>query len=293
MKRYKQRKNRKHNKKNRRQFANNSKAKSKNHPKKKEYQTIQFDNHQEIVQKGWVYEMNFSYARSSLKRIVTIVASVLTISSFPFALYLMFTFETFIPILIILIITVIFLVQLIEKPQTLLKNINWIEQGNVKIQEGQLDFTLSNKLHSISLADVKRYQCHQCIATRASVSGKAVKIIIKMKDSSELYFYQSTKLDADVGPLFNMGHVIVAALPDSFEKINRGAWLHTKKTTHYSNIFTVLTVLFLIALVICSKIEVGVAFVLLPMATIPRLMLFVLRSEEKFNTNIVYINKDK
>ncbi|MDN3454437.1 hypothetical protein, partial [Psychrobacter sp. APC 3350] len=254
---------------------------------------IQFDNHQEIVQKGWVYEMNFSYARSSLIRIVTTVASVLMISSFPFALYLMFTFETFIPILIILIITIIFLAQLTEKPQTILKNINWIEQGTVQIQEGQLDFTLSNKLHSISLADVKRYQCHQCIGTRTSVFAKAVKIIIKMKDSSELYFYQSTKLDADVGPLFNMGHVIIAALPDSFEKINRGAWLHTRKTTHYANISTVLTVLFLIALVICSKIEVGMAFVLLPIVTTPRLMLFVLKSEKNLNTNIVYVNKDK
>ena len=293
MKRYKQRKHRKHNKKNRRQVANHSKAKSKNHPKKRDYQTIQFDNHKEVVQKDWVYEMNFSYARSSLKRIVTIVGSGLTIISFPFALYLIFTFETFIPILIILIITVIFLVQLIEKPQTILKNVSWIKQGNVQIQEGQLDFTLGNKSHSISLADVKRYQCYQCIATRASASGKAVKIFIKMKDSSELYFYQSTKLDADVVPLFNMGHVIVAALPDSFEKINRGAWLHTKKTTHYANILTVLTVLFLIALVICSKIEVGMAFVLLPIVTMPRLMLFVLKSEKNLNTNIVYVNKDK
>ncbi|MCH1783552.1 hypothetical protein [Psychrobacter glaciei] len=291
MKRYKQRKHRKHNKKNRRQVANNSKAKLKNHPKKREYQTIQFDNHQKIVQKGWVYEMNFSYARSSLKRIVTIVASVLTISSFPFALYLMFTFETFIPILIILIITIIFLAQLTEKPQTILKNINWIEQGTVQIQEGQLDFTLSNKLHSISLADVKRYHFHQCIGTRTF--AKTVKIIMKMKDNSEFYLYQSTNLDADVGPLFNMGHVIVAALPDSFEKINRGAWLHTKKTTHYANISTVLTVLFLIALVICSKIEVGMAFVLLPIVTTPRLMLFVLKSEKNLNTNIVYVNKDK
>ncbi|MGO2560964.1 hypothetical protein [Psychrobacter sp.] len=225
MKRYKQRKHRKHNKKNRRQFANNSKGKSKNHPKKREYQTIQFDNHQEIVQKGWVYEINFSYARSSLKRIVTIVASVLIISSFPFGLYLMFAFETVLPVLIILIITVIFLAQLIEKPQTIFKNINWIKQGNVQIQEGQLDFTLGNKLHSISLADVKRYHFHQCVGTKDF--AKTVKIIVKMKDSSEFYLYQSTNLDADVVPLFNMGHVIVAALPDSFEKINRGAWLYT------------------------------------------------------------------
>ncbi|WP_201548855.1 MULTISPECIES: hypothetical protein [Psychrobacter] len=291
MKRYKQRKHRKHNKKNRRQVANNSKAKSKNHPKKREYQTIQFDNHQEIVQKGWVYEINFSYARSSLKRIVTIAASVLTVISFPSALYLMFTFETLIPILIILIITVIFLAQLIEKPQTILKNINWIKQGNVQIQEGQLDFTLGNKLYSISLADVKRYHFHQCVGNRPF--AKAVKIIIKMKDNSEFYLYQSTNLDADVAPLFDMGHVIVAALPDSFAKLNRGAWLHTKKTTHYANILTVLTVLFLIALVICSKIEVGMAFVLLPIVTTPRLMLFVLKSEKILNTNIVYVNKDK
>ena len=35
------------------------------------------------------------------------------------------------------------------------------------------------------------------------------------------------------------------------------------------------------------------AFVLLPIATMPRLMLFVLKSEKNSNTNIVYVNKDK
>lgn len=291
MKRFKQRKHQKRNKKNRRQLANHSQGKAKNHPKKREYQTIQFENHKEIVEKGWVYEIDFSYARSSLMRIVTIVSSVLMLSSLPFALYLMFTFETFIPILIMLVITFVFLVRLIVKPHTILKNINWIEQGNVQIQEGQLDFMLGNKLHSISLADVKRYQCHQCIGTKPF--AKAVKIIVEMKDNSKFYLYQSTKLDADVDALFNMGHVIIAALPASFEKNNRGAWLHTKKTTRYANILTVLTVLFFIALAVCSKIEVNVVFILLPIATMPRLMLFVLKSENNLNTNIIYINKDK
>lgn len=283
-------KQKKHNKKNRRQSANRSQTNTTKYFRKREYQTIQFANHTQSVEKGWVYETDFSYARSGLIRIVTIVASILILSSFPFALYLIFTFERFIPILIILVITVVFLVELIKKPHTILRSVKWIDQGNIQIQEGQVDLTLGNQLHSISLANVKRYQCHQFIGTRPY--AKAVKIIVKMKDSSEFYFYQSTKLDADVDALFDIGHVIVSALPDSFEKVSRGAWLHTKKTTYYAN---VITVLLFIALAICYKInnEIGIAFALLPIAIMLRLMLFVLKSENNLNTDIIYTNKEE
>ena len=113
-----------------------------------------------------------------------------------------------------------------------------------------------------------------------------------MKDSSEFYFYQSTKLDADVDTLFDIGHVIVAALPDSFEKVSRGAWLHTKKTTYYAN---VLTIFIFISLAVYYKIydAVGIVFALLPIAIMPRLMFFVLKSENNLNTNIIYTNKEE
>lgn len=290
MKKYKQKKRQKRHNKNQRQAVNHSQGNTTRHSKKREYETIQFANHTQSVEKGWVYETDFSYARSGLIRIVTIVASVLIISSFPFALYLMFTFESFIPILIILVITVVFLAELIAKPHTILRRVKWIDQGNIQIQEGQVDLTLGDKLHSIFLADVKKYQCHKFIGNRPY--AEAVKIIIKMKDNSEFYFYQSTKLDADVDALFDMGHVIVSALPNSFEKVSRGAWLHTKKTTYYAN---VLTVLLFIALAICYKIYggIGIAFALLPIAIMPRLMLFVLKSENNLNTDIFYTNKEK
>lgn len=287
MKKCKQKKN---NKKNRRQFVNCSQTNTTKYFKKREYQTIKFANHIQSVEKGWVYETDFSYARSGLIRIVTIVASILILISVPFALYLIFTFERFIPILIILVITVVFLVELIKKPHTILRGVKWIDQGNVQIQEGQVNLTLGDQLHSISLADVRKYQCHQLIGTRPY--AKVVKIIVKMKDSSEFYFYQSTKLDADVDALFDMGHVIVSALPDSFEKVSRGTWLHTKKTTYYANVFTVLL---FIAFAIYYKIddEIGIAFALLPIAILPRLMLFVLKSENNLNTDIIYTNKEE
>lgn len=283
-------KQKKYNKKNRKQFSNRSQTNTIKQLRKREYQTIQFADHTKSVEKGWVYETDFSYARSGLIRIVTIVASVLILSSFLLALYLIVTFESFIPILIILVITVVFLVELIKKPHTILRSVKWIDQGNIQIQEGQVDLTLGDQLHIISLADVKRYQCHQFIGIRPY--AKVVKIIVKMKDSSEFYFYQSTKLDANVDALFDIGHVIVSALPNIFEKVIRGAWLHTKKTTYYAN---VLTVLLFISLAICYKIydEVGIAFALLPIAIMPRLMLFVLKSENKLNTDIIYTNKEE
>ena len=285
----KKRKQKNYNKKSRKKLSNLSKTRTKKQFWKEEYQTIQFASHKIYTEKGWVYETDFSYARSGLIRIVTIVASVLILSSFPFAFYLIFTLESFIPILLILVITLVFLVELIEKPHTILRGVKWINQGNIKIQEGQVDLTLGDQLHSIFLADVRRYQCHQYIGTRPY--AKVVKIIIKMKGSSEFHFYQSTKLDADVDTLFDMGHVIVSALPDSFEKVSRGAWLHTKKTTYYAN---VLTVLLFIALAISCKVydEITIAFALLPIAIMPHLMLFVLKSENNLNTDIVYTNKE-
>ncbi|MGP5059914.1 hypothetical protein ACTXIV_14625, partial [Psychrobacter celer] len=86
-------------------------------------------------------------------------------------------------------VTAIVSVALLINPCMIFRSVNWLSQSNIKLEGQQIELKIDNKIHHLSVLNIKKFKCYKVNNYRAKI--EVVKIIIKMKDGSKFSLYQS------------------------------------------------------------------------------------------------------
>lgn len=275
----------KHNKSQKRPKHGKKSAKSK-------IQILSSASHSQQFIKDWVVEKDFTYVRLGLLRFTQAIAFFLIFFSIPIAGYLMHAIEEYeIFIVFSIFVTAIVSAALLINPCVIFRGVNWLRQGNIKLEGQKIELKIDNKIHHISVLNIKKFKCYKINNYRAKI--EVVKIIIKMKDGSNFSLYQSTNFSENIYILYSVGVMIESILPDSFEKINKGDWLHRKETNHYADILAAVFVIIFIGIVIYFKMYdfLFIMAMLVLIVIAPRFTLFIASTQHSSDTYIYYVNR--
>ncbi|HCT73402.1 MULTISPECIES: hypothetical protein [Psychrobacter] len=248
--------------------------------------------HSQQFKDNWVVEKDFTCVRLGLLRFTQIIAAFLIIFSIPVAGYLMHAVEEYaIFIVIAVFVTAILSAALLMNPSMIFRGVNWLRQGNIKLKGKQIELKIDNKIHYISVLNIRKFKCYKINNHRSKI--EVLKIIIKMKDGSKFSLYQSTNFSRNIHILHSVGVMIESILPDHFEKIDKGAWLHRKETIHYTDMLTVIFITTFIGIVIYFKMYdfLFIVSMLVLIVIAPRFILFITSTQHSSDTYIYYINR--
>lgn len=259
---------------------------------KSKIQVFSSASHSQPFTKDWVVEKDFTCARLGLLRLTQAIAVSLLFFSIPIASYLMGAIEKYeIFIVFSIFVTAIVSVALLINPCMIFRGVNWLSQSNIKLEGQQIELKIDNKIHHLSVLNIKKFKCYKVNNYRAKI--EVVKIIIKMKDGSKFSLYQSTNFSENIYILYSVGVMIESILPDSFEKINKGDWLHRKETAHYADILTAVFIIIFIGIVIYFKMYdfLFIIAMLVLIVIAPRFTLFIASTQHSSDTYIYYVNR--
>ncbi|MGP5203748.1 hypothetical protein ACTXKB_13415 [Psychrobacter aquimaris] len=248
--------------------------------------------HSQQFKDSWVVEKDFTCVRLGLLRFTQIIAAFLMIFSIPVAGYLMHAVEEYaIFIVIAVFVTAILSAVLLINPSVIFKGVNWLRQGHIKLKGDKIELRVDNKIQYISVTNIKKFRCYKINNYRSKI--EVLKIIIKMKDGSKSFLYQSTNFNENIYILYSVGVMIESVLSDNFEKIDKGAWLYRKETIYYANILTVFFVTIFTGIVIYFKMYdfLFIIVVLVLIIIAPRFTLFIMGTQHSGDTYIHYINR--
>ncbi|MDN5664654.1 MAG: hypothetical protein L0G41_00335 [Psychrobacter sp.] len=259
---------------------------------KSKIQIFSSASHSQPFTKDWVVEKDFTCARLGLLRLTQAIAVSLLSFSIPIASYLIDAIEKYeIFIVFSIFVTAIVSVALLINPCMIFRGVNWLSQSNIKLEGQQIELKIDNKIHHLSVLNIKKFKCYKVNNYRAKI--EVVKIIIKMKDGSKFSLYQSTNFSENIYILYSVGVMIESILPDSFEKINKGDWLHRKETAHYADILTAVFIIIFIGIVIYFKMYdfLFIIAMLVLIVIAPRFTLFIASTQHSSDTYIYYVNR--
>ncbi len=259
---------------------------------KSKIQILSSASHSQQFADDWVVEKDFTCARLGLLRFTQTIAFFLLFFSIPIADYLIHPIEEY-EIFIIFSIFFIAILSaiLLINPCMIFRGVNWLQQGNIKLKDQQIELKIDNKIHHISVLNIKKFKCYKINNYRAKI--EVVKIIIKMKNGSKFFLYQSTNFSENIYILYSVGVMIESILPDRFEKINKGDWLHRKETNHYVDTLATVLVIIFIGIVIYFKMYdfLFIMAMLVLIIIAPRFTLSIASTQHSSDTYIYYINR--
>lgn len=274
--------------------SKNKKRPVKNYAKcaKNKIQILSSASHSQQFAEDWVVEKDFTCVRLGLLRFTQAIAFFLLFFSIPITDYLIHAIEEYeIFIMFSIFFIAILSAVLLINPCIIFRGVNWLQQGNIKLKGQQIELKIDNKIHHISVPNIKKFKCYKINNYRAKI--EVLKIIIKMKNGSKFSLYQSTNFSDNIYILYSVGVMIESILPDRFEKIDKGAWLHRKETIHYADILTVVFITTFIGIVIYFKMYdfLFIVSMLVLIIIAPRFTLFVTSTRHSSDTHIYYINR--
>lgn len=249
-------------------------------------------SHSQQFENDWAVEQDFTCVRLGLLRFTQIIAIFLIFFSIPIAGYLMHAIKDYdIFIVIAMFITAILSAVLLINPSVIFRGVNWLRQGHIKLKGNKIELRVDNKIQYISVTNIKKFRCYKINNYRSKI--EVLKIIIKMKDGSKFFLYQSTNFNENIYILYSVGVMIESVLSDNFEKIDKGAWLYRKETIYYTNILTVFFVTIFTGIVIYFKMYdfLFIIAMLVLIIIAPRFTLFIMGTQHSGDTYIHYINR--
>lgn len=255
-------------------------------------QILSSASHSQQFAEDWVVEKDFTCVRLGLLRFTQAIAFFLLFFSIPIADYLIHAIEEYeIFIVFSIFVTAIVSAALLINPCMIFRGVNWLRQGNIKLKGQQVELKIDNKIHHISVLNIKKFKCYKINNYRAKI--EVVKIIIKMKNGSKFSLYQSTNFSENIYILYSVGVMIESILPDRFEKINKGDWLHRKETKHYADILAAVFVIIFIGIVIYFKMYdfLFIMAMLVLIVIAPRFTLSITSTQHNSDTYIYYVNR--
>lgn len=259
---------------------------------KNKIQILSSASHSQQFAEDWVVEKDFTCVRLGLLRFTQAIAFFLLFFSIPIADYLIHAIEEYeIFIIFSIFFIAILSAVLLINPCMIFRSVNWLQQGNIKLKGQQIELKIDNKIHHISVLNIKKFKCYKINNYRAKI--EVLKIIIKMKNGSKFSLYQSTNFSENIYILYSVGVMIESILPDHFEKINKGDWLHRKETNHYADTLATVLVIIFIGIVIYFKMNdfLFIMAMLVLIIIAPRFTLFIASTQHSSDTYIYYINR--